>query len=116
MHEVSIAEAIVGTVAEAVDGRPVESVEVQVGALSGVVGSALEFAWDVVTIDTPLAGSVLVVVEVETTVHCVTCDAVVAPEMGFLCPACGELCGDVRSGRELQIVSARLRETAVSEA
>ena len=116
MHEVSIAEAIARTVAEAVDGAPVESVEVVVGALSGVVGSALEFAWDVVTAGTPLAGSVLVVVDVETTVYCPTCQAVVAPELGLLCPTCGELCGDLRSGRELEIRSARLRETAVSDA
>ena len=116
MHEVSIAEAIAGTVIEAVDAAPVESVEVVVGALSGVVGSALEFAWDVVTAGTPLAGSTLVVVAVETTVHCSTCERVVTPELGLLCPRCGELCGDVRSGRELEIRSARLRETAVSEA
>ncbi len=116
MHEVSIAEAIARTVVEAVDGQSVESVEVEVGALSGVVGSALEFAWDVVTTDTPLAGSVLVVVCVATTVHCVTCDEVVTPDLGLLCPSCGELCADVRSGRELEITSARLRETAASEA
>ena len=116
MHEVTIAAAIARTVAEAVDGARVESVEVVVGALSGVVGSALEFAWDVVTADTPLTGSTLVVVQVEATVFCPTCQCVVAPELGLLCPDCGELCGDLRSGRELEIRSARLREGAVSDA
>lgn len=110
MHEVSIAQAIVAAVTDAVDGAAVESVEVRVGALSGVVASALQFAWDVVTVQTPLAGSVLVVQSVPTTVYCPSCQAVVAPQVGFLCPGCGELSGELRSGRELEVLSARLRE------
>jgi hypothetical protein len=34
----------------------------------------------------------------------------VAPQVGFLCPGCGELSGELRSGRELEVLSARLRE------
>lgn len=112
MHEVSIAEAIVAAVSDAVQGEPVERVDVTVGALSGVVAPALEFAWEVATAGTALAGSVLVVESVPTTVYCPTCDDVVEPDIGFLCPACGELCGDVRSGRELEVRSARLRATS----
>lgn len=112
MHEVSIAEAIVAAVNEAVQGEPVEQVDVTVGALSGVVASALQFAWEVATAGTALAGSVLVVESVPTTVYCPTCAEVVEPEVGFLCPACGELCGDVRTGRELEVRSARLRDTS----
>lgn len=110
MHEVSIAQAIVAAVIDAVDGAEVESVDVRVGALSGVVASALEFAWDVVTVQTPLAGSALVVETVPTTVYCSSCRTVVAPLVGFLCPGCGALSGELRSGRELEVVSARLRE------
>lgn len=116
MHEVSIAAAIAAVVAEAVDGQPVERVDVTVGAMSGVVASALEFAWEVATAGTSLAGSVLVVESMPTTVFCPTCEAVVEPPVGFLCPGCGELCGDVRSGRELEVRSARLREPAESQA
>jgi hydrogenase nickel incorporation protein HypA/HybF len=115
MHEVSIAQAIVTAVSDAVDGEQVERVEVTVGAMSGVVASALEFAWDVVTNETPLAGSVLVVESVPTTVYCPTCAAVVEPPVGFVCPSCGELCGDVRSGRELEVRSAHLREPVDSQ-
>jgi hydrogenase nickel incorporation protein HypA/HybF len=114
MHEVSIAQAIVAAVVDAVEGQQVERVDVTVGALSGVVASALEFAWDVVTLATPLAGSVLVVESVPTTVFCPTCERVVEPPVGFVCPGCGELCGDVRSGRELEVRSAHLRDGAES--
>ncbi len=109
MHEVSIAQAIVSAVADAVGSESVECVEVTVGALSGVVPAALQFAWDVATAGTTLAGAVLVIDEVPTTVFCIECARVVAPELGFLCPTCGQLCGDVRSGRELEVRSARLR-------
>lgn len=115
MHEVSIAQAIVTAVREAVDGEQVDRVDVTVGAMSGVVASALEFAWEVATSGTPLAGSVLVVESVPTTVYCPTCAAVVEPPVGFMCPGCGELCGDVRSGRELEVRSAHLREPAESQ-
>lgn len=114
MHEVSIAQAIVAAVVDAVEGQQVDRVDVTVGALSGVVASALEFAWDVATVTTPLAGSVLVVESVPTTVFCPTCDRVVEPPVGFVCPGCGELCGDVRSGRELEVRSAHLRDGAGS--
>ena len=109
MHEVSIAQSIVSAVVDAVGGEPVESVEVTVGALAGVVPVALEFAWDVATAGTSLEGAALLVDEVPTTVYCTECARVVAPELGFLCPTCGRLCGDVRSGRELEVRSARLR-------
>lgn len=116
MHEVSIAAAIVTAVAEAVDGQRVERVDVTVGALSGVVCHALEFAWEIATAGTPLAGSVLVVESVPTTVYCPTCERVVEPPVGFVCPGCGELCGDVRSGRELEVRSAHLRDTVQAQA
>lgn len=112
MHEVGIATSIVATVSDVVGDAPVAAVAVRVGALSGVVPHALEFAWDVVTIDTPLAGSRLEVTFVPTSVFCVTCDELVEPELGFLCPGCGRLSGDVRAGRELEITSARLADDA----
>ena len=113
MHEVSVAAAIVSTVREALPGRTVEAVEVVVGALSGVVPQALEFAWEVVTADTPLQGALLVVDWVPTTVYCPECEATVTPEVGFLCPRCGGLSGDLRTGRELEVRSVRVRDDQV---
>ncbi len=112
MHELSIAQAIVHTVVEAVGDVPVEAVEVTVGALSGVVPSALEFCWEIATDATTLAGSSLVIEYVPTTIFCGGCDALVRPEVGFVCPTCGGLSGDLRSGRELEVRAARLRDSA----
>jgi hydrogenase nickel incorporation protein HypA/HybF len=110
VHELSIAQAVVRTVLAAVGDAQVEAVELTVGALSGVVPTALEFAWDVATAGTALQGAALVVTSVPTTVWCRRCAAVVQPELGFACPTCGDLSGDLRSGRELEVTSARLRE------
>jgi hydrogenase nickel insertion protein HypA len=107
MHEVSIARAIVSAVVDAVGDQAVESVEVAVGALSGVAPVALEFVWDVTTSGTTLDGAALVVDRVPTTVFCRRCDRVVAPDLGFVCPTCGEISTDVRSGRELDVRRAR---------
>lgn len=113
MHELSVANAIVSTVREVVTEGSVEAVEVTVGALSGVVPAALEFAWDVATVGTSLEGSALVVEHVATTLYCGDCDDVVAPLIGFACPACGALSGDIRSGRELEVRAARIRDLTV---
>lgn len=112
MHELSIAQAIVRTVVEAVGDASVEAVEVTVGALSGVVPSALEFSWEIATDATVLAGASLQIEYVPTTIYCVDCAALVRPEVGFVCPVCGALSGDLRSGRELEVRAARLRDTA----
>lgn len=112
MHELSIAEAIVSTVLEAVGDASVETVEVTVGALAGVVPSALEFAWQVATDRTALAGSSLEIEYVPTVIFCAGCDALVRPEVGFMCPTCGALSGDLRAGRELEVRAARLSDAA----
>jgi hydrogenase nickel incorporation protein HypA/HybF len=116
VHELSVASAIVSTVRDALPGRTVEAVEVTVGAMSGVVPQALEFAWDVATTGTALAGSSLEIDLVPTTLYCVDCDAVVTPEIGFACPSCGALSGDIRSGRELEVRAARVRDDEVVDA
>jgi hydrogenase nickel incorporation protein HypA/HybF len=114
MHELSIAQAVVDTVRAAVGPREVESVHLTVGALAGVVPSALEFVWDIAASGTSLQGSALQITWVPASVWCARCDSVVAPEVGFLCPVCGELSGDVRTGRELEVTSARVRDEAAT--
>jgi hydrogenase nickel incorporation protein HypA/HybF len=64
MHELSIAMSIVeiaGEEAKRLRARRVNAVHVKVGALSGVVKDALEFAWQVATDNTPVAGSRLAI-------------------------------------------------------
>ena len=64
MHELAIAESLVDRVVERTVGRRVVAVTVRIGDAAGVVADALAFSFDVVTVDTPIAGARLVVEEV----------------------------------------------------
>ena len=64
MHELAIAESLVDRVVERTVGRRVVAVTVRIGDAAGVVADALSFSFDVVTVDTPIAGARLVVEEV----------------------------------------------------
>jgi hydrogenase nickel incorporation protein HypA/HybF len=114
MHELSIAASIVDAVTEtaaAYPGSRVTAVRLRVGALAAVVEDSLQFCWDVTTADTPLAGARLVVRAMPVIVHCAACG--VDSEIGvqsFRCPQCGELAGDLRQGRELEIESIEIEE------
>ena len=108
MHELSVAQAVVRTLIDAVGDAEVESVELSVGALSGVVPTALEFCWDVATAGTSLAGSSLLITGVPGKVYCEACGDVVEPETGLLCPRCGRPSPDLRSGRDLCVDAARV--------
>jgi hydrogenase nickel incorporation protein HypA/HybF len=107
LHELSVAHAVIATVADAAAHSPVAAVRVRIGALSGVVPAALQFAFPIAAEGTCCAGAELVVDEVPVTVWCERCVATseLAQPLRFRCARCGELAGDVRTGRELDIVS-----------
>lgn len=85
--------------------RRVHRIVLRIGALSGVEGESLRFAFDVVTRDTIAAEAVLVIDEVPALAHCAACDADFGIAAGFIfsCPRCGMFSGDVRQGRELEL-------------
>jgi len=64
VHELSIAEAVVEIALRHAAGRPVERVELRVGHLRQVVPSALEFAFELLSDGTALAGAELVIEDV----------------------------------------------------
>jgi hydrogenase nickel incorporation protein HypA/HybF len=67
VHELALVESLVDLVAERTVGRRVVAVHLRVGDWSGVVAEALEFCFDVVIADGPLAGASLVVERVPGT-------------------------------------------------
>lgn len=109
MHELSIAHGIVETVAAALGDTPgaVRDVAIAVGALSGVVPESLQFCFEIATADTRLAGATLSIEQVPVAIWCPTCLAIVEPPppLSFRCPTCETVSGDVRRGRELDVVS-----------
>jgi hydrogenase nickel incorporation protein HypA/HybF len=115
MHELSIVTSIVESVAEtaaAYPGARVLEVRLRVGALASVVEDSLQFCWTIVTEDTPLAGSRLVVRTLPIIIHCANCDAdaELSGVQNFHCPRCGQIAADFRQGRELEIESIEIDE------
>jgi hydrogenase nickel incorporation protein HypA/HybF len=121
MHELSIVASIVDSVTESLEAYPgarVEEVRLRIGALASVVVDSLEFCWGIATEGTPLAGARLVVNTVPVVMHCAGCDADVELDslQSFRCPRCGEPCGDLRQGRELEIEAIEIDEAAETQA
>lgn len=114
MHELSIACSIVDTVIENLpdaNSRPTR-IYLKIGALSGVVRDALLFSFDVATADTRAAGATLEIEEVPVIIHCADCDLDTTLDGVpiFKCGKCGGLTGDIRQGKEMEIVSFEVED------
>lgn len=109
MHEFAIGEALVTAVLtelDALDPPPSRllSARVVVGAMRQVVPEYLAFAYEVLTRDTPAAGSALLVEHVPITARCDACGWEGALELGiFLCQACGSPTLTQLTGMELYL-------------
>jgi len=115
MHELSIAHGLVVAACEALsrcEPAPagVRSVLIRIGALSGVVPTALEFCYGLTVEGTPLAGSRLVVEEQPVVVFCPRCqeNRSLEDSSRFRCPICNAPTPRLVHGRELELVSMEL--------
>jgi hydrogenase nickel incorporation protein HypA/HybF len=112
MHEVAIMTEAVRLAAEsarAAGVKRITALKLRIGALSGVVPEALQFAWEVVRQDTMLADARLDIESVPAVCWCATCQAEFAcQEFLSECPRCHDLSGDLRRGRELEIAAVEL--------
>jgi hydrogenase nickel incorporation protein HypA/HybF len=105
MHELSLAESIVGAVCERADGRRVRRVTVRIGALTAVVPDAMRFCFDLAVEGTVADGAELAIEHRPGAARCRTCGLDVRLETPILLCRCGSADLEVTGGRELQIVS-----------
>jgi hydrogenase nickel incorporation protein HypA/HybF len=110
MHELSIADALVQHVTDAMAGSApyrVTRVRLRIGVLSGVAVEALAFCFEVVTRDTPLEGSALEIESVPVAIRCDGCGQIVElPEAPpFRCPRCDQASSAIVRGKELEVES-----------
>ena len=120
MHELSIAHSLVSMAAAAIRSDPefepatskVSEVHLRLGQMGGVVKDALHFCYDIAAEDTILAGSRLVIDELPIVVFCSVCHREVElPDIQrFRCPTCNTPSGDVRQGKELELVSIHFEQ------
>jgi hydrogenase nickel incorporation protein HypA/HybF len=103
VHELSIAQAIVDTVGDAVGSERVTEVVLEVGALALVVPEALQFCFELATLDTPLAGARLTILQAPGEGRCRVCDARVAMTGALGRCHCGATDLEWLSGQQLTI-------------
>ena len=119
MHEMGIASSILDGVTAEVHRRPGSrplKVGVRVGELAGLDPDALRFAFEALTIDTPLAGLQLDIEYRASRSRCRDCvHEFETHNFEFLCPACGSLSTDRISGDELEFAYLELEDQEVEE-
>jgi hydrogenase nickel incorporation protein HypA/HybF len=87
----------------------VHTIRLRIGALSGVVPDALEFAFEVLTPGTLAEGSQLAIEKVPARFWCATCTREFQSDDMFAeCPDCHNLSGELRAGREMEVASLEI--------
>jgi len=116
MHELSIAQGIVDIVGQYVppaEQERVRKISVRIGAMAGVIPDSLAFCFSAVIHRTPLAEAIMEIEHVPFSVSCHACNRTSETEPGIaLCPLCGSVDTEIRSGTELQVVSIEVDESA----
>ncbi len=95
--------------ARAAGGTQVHALRLRVGRLSGVVTDALEFAFEALRPGTPAADARLEIEIVPAVMWCAQCQKEFeSPEFLCECPVCGGISGELRRGREMELVSVEI--------
>jgi hydrogenase nickel incorporation protein HypA/HybF len=112
MHELSIMQSALSMALEQAKVAGAERVHVirlRVGALSGVVPDALEFAFEALVPGTAAEGAALAIENVPARFWCGTCSREFqADDLFAECPDCHQASGEVRAGRELELASMEI--------
>lgn len=112
MHEMSIALNIIDIVREEAlraKAMSINSIELEIGSISGVEIPALEFALEVAVKDTPLEKTQIKIIPVQAIAQCTECNSTY-PLTTFYepCPTCSALKINIICGKELQIKSINI--------
>ncbi len=109
MHELAVTESIVDIVkaqAEEHGATKVTRVDVTIGGLQGLVPDSVQFYFEVLTKDTPLAEARLNITLVPARAICRKCQHEFdLPELDRTCPECNGYGLDIVGGDELMITS-----------
>jgi hydrogenase nickel incorporation protein HypA/HybF len=104
MHEMSITQSLLEiALAEAAKSgaKRITAINLQIGALTGVVEESVAMYLEFLAKDTPAEGVRLVVTAMPVSARCPSCDFTFSVEdLVFVCPRCGGM-AQVVTGREL---------------
>lgn len=106
LHEMAIAEGILGIATKTVEEQSAERVTkvgLLLGELSGVETEALAFCWQSLTKGTAAENAVLELKKIPLMAYCEKCgDETEIKELNFLCRCCGSV-RRITTGRELRV-------------
>lgn len=108
MHELSIALSMIEQVERQASAQSggVQSIQVKIGALSGVDVEALRFAWEIARAGTPLAETQLKIEFVPLQVRCPRCGVTRVTEIySIACQDCPDAEQEIVAGKELELIS-----------
>jgi hydrogenase nickel incorporation protein HypA/HybF len=113
MHELSIMESALNIAlerAQAAGANRVHVIRLRIGALSGVVPEALEFAFAALAPGTAAEGGELKVEHVPARFWCRGCEREFQAEDNLYaeCPTCHEPSTELRAGREMELASLEI--------
>ena len=103
MHELGIAQEIVGIVAEQSRGARVTRVVLEIGKLSAVLPDAIRFCFELCTEGTVVEGAQLDIIETPGTARCRQCAGEVMLDRPFGRCRCGSSDLEWLTGEELKI-------------
>jgi hydrogenase nickel incorporation protein HypA/HybF len=106
VHELSLCQAVVGTVTDHAEGRRVTAVRLRIGHFRQIVPDTMKFCWSLQVAESPLAGSVLHIDEVPAVAECRACgDSTTLTDPVVACATCGSTDADLVSGEEFLVES-----------
>jgi hydrogenase nickel incorporation protein HypA/HybF len=112
VHELSICSSIADIARRRAAGRAISVINVRVGQLRQIVPDTLVYCWTLISEETSLAGSRIVVESVPARIRCRSCEH--AADVGdlpvFACAGCGGIDVEIVAGEEFLITSLELTE------
>ena len=87
----------------------VVAVHLKLGRMTTFVPKSIAFYYEALIVDTPLAGSQIIIEEIDVTGRCNNCGHEIAfKEPIFICDDCGSVDIEILTGRELVIESLEI--------
>ena len=109
MHEFGIAQGLLEVVlerAKQAGATRIDRITMEIGVLAGIEEEPLQFAFKALAEDTPAASAQLVIDKIPLRCYCSPCDAVFeCKPFAYRCPTCGQSSAEVRTGKEMNLLS-----------
>ncbi|MDT8440079.1 MAG: hydrogenase maturation nickel metallochaperone HypA [Desulfuromonadales bacterium] len=112
MHELSLTQSLIEIAVEHArreGARAITAVTLEIGALSGVIPEAVEFAFEACSKGTLAEGALLRIEAVDGLGYCRDCDREwPMTNLTDPCPQCGAFALEVRQGQEMTLIEMEI--------